>query len=46
MTWEDEVHELYTRSDMDTDEFALRGERPDHPDLPLFLPLPLDEVSE
>lgn len=44
LTWEDEVRALYERSpDMDVDEFealldvALRGHRPEHPDLPVFL---------
>jgi hypothetical protein len=43
-TWEGEVRALYLRSiDMGADEFellldvAMRDERPEHPDLPLYL---------
>jgi hypothetical protein len=43
--WENEVRALYLREpDMEVDEFealmatALQGERPDHPQLPLFPP--------
>jgi hypothetical protein len=53
MTWEREVRALYERSpDMEVKEFealletALRGERPDHPSLPLFLPFETEEISE
>lgn len=41
-TWEQELRDLFVRSDMSVDEFdrlldtALRDERPDHPDLPAF----------
>jgi hypothetical protein len=49
-TWEDEVRALYVRSEISVEEFeelldvALRGERPDHPDLPVFLLLPLTMI--
>jgi hypothetical protein len=44
-SWADEVRKLYLRTEMDAAEFeallevALRGERPDHPKLPAYLPL-------
>lgn len=47
-TWEAATVALYVRTlDMEVAEFealldtALRGERPDHPDLPAYLPLVL-----
>jgi hypothetical protein len=53
MTWESEVRALYERSrDMSVEEFerlietALRGERPEHPNLPLFLPFETESTSE
>lgn len=48
-TWADEVTALYVRHpDMETAEYealmdvAVRGERPDHPNLPAYLPLALE----
>lgn len=44
-TWEDHVGALYLSTDMEVDEFealldvAMRGERPDHPELPAYLKL-------
>lgn len=50
--WEREVRTLYERDpDMDVAEFeqllevALRGERPEHPDLPVFLAPPRPEAD-
>lgn len=48
-TWEDEVLALYHRSEnMEVAELealletAMRGERPEHPDLPIVLPFAIE----
>lgn len=53
LSTEAEVVDLYLRSEnMEVSEFeelldvALRGERPSHPRLSAYPPLPLDELSE
>lgn len=52
-TWTDKVVELYRNDpNMEVDEFeqlyaiALTGQRPDHPGLPAYLPLPLESEEE